>query len=135
MAEEAAWEAKRVEVERKRTSAHHAATQNRQLRDMLAWQRLLARNPLEPVVRRAPRRRGRGARAARLSLRVRGSLAALNSRSRALRNDRRANRAPERGAVPETGRWAPGSALIRSLQTRGPGRGAPYGGCKADLRC
>ena len=51
MAEEAALETKRSELERKRVTAHQAGTQNRQLRDMLAWQRLLARSPLDPVIR------------------------------------------------------------------------------------
>ena len=48
LAEAVAWEAKRSENDRKRTTAHHAATQNRQLRDMLAWQRLLACVPAAP---------------------------------------------------------------------------------------
>lgn len=51
MAEEAAYEAKRMEAERVRTSAHVAGMQNRQLRDMLAWHRLLARNPMDPVIK------------------------------------------------------------------------------------
>ena len=51
MAEEAAYEAKRVEAERKRTTAHVAGMQNRQLRDMLAWHRLLARNPMDPIIK------------------------------------------------------------------------------------
>ena len=49
--EEAAWEASRAEADRKRVDSHHAATLNRQLRDMLGWQRLLARNPRDPVIK------------------------------------------------------------------------------------
>ena len=45
------WEAARAEADRKRVDSHHAATQNRQLRDMLGWQRLLARNPRDPVIK------------------------------------------------------------------------------------
>ncbi len=52
--EEAAWEASRAEADRKRVDSHHAATLNRQLRDMLGWQRLLARNPRDPVIKCAP---------------------------------------------------------------------------------
>lgn len=51
LAEEAALETKRSDLERKRVTAHQAGTQNRQLRDMLGWQRLLARSPLDPVIR------------------------------------------------------------------------------------
>ena len=49
--EEAAWESMRAEADKKRVESHHAATQNRQLRDMLGWQRLLARNPRDPVIK------------------------------------------------------------------------------------
>lgn len=54
LAEEAAHESKRSELEKKRVAAHQAGTQNRQLRDMLAWQRLLARSPLDPLIKCAP---------------------------------------------------------------------------------
>ena len=49
--EEAAWEVARAEADRKRVDSHHAATLNRQLRDMLGWQRLLARNPRDPIIK------------------------------------------------------------------------------------